>query len=385
MDYVKALEGLISIDNTAPPGRNYGQTIDYLTPLFREFGFETVRVDIPPEHAENQEGRVNLVAHRPQPGKPRLIFYAHIDVVPARGWDAFRPRVEGGKIYGRGSADMKGSIVGLLGALEQVKDEPLRYDTSVMITTDEEVSQASQLEYLKSWLEPVAGAYFFNLDASAGFAGIAGLGALQVVVRVKGKSVHSAMAHLGENAIEKSVPLLQALLDLKGRLGRKKSAVDVNPDTGLTKMIPRLNINMIEGGIKVNIIPDECRISVDRRLIPEENMEDAREELMAALGSVPDVEWETGSTFMIPTVPPCRAPLVDELAGIIRDVTGKTGKYGEMGSGDLAHIVAGWGGQVFSLGVIRADNRIHGIDEFVYLKDIEDLAEVIRRFLTAEG
>jgi acetylornithine deacetylase/succinyl-diaminopimelate desuccinylase-like protein len=69
---------------------------------------------------------------------------------------------------------------------------------------------------------------------------------------------------------------------------------------------------------------------------------------------------------------------------LIREVTGESGQFGEMGSGDLPHIVAGWGGKEFSLGVIRPDNNIHGKDEFAYQKDIEDLAQVISRFTSTE-
>lgn len=381
MDYVKVLKDLISIDTSVPPGRNYGKAIDYLEPLFKAVGFETGKVTIPARWADGNPKRVNLVAHRREAGKPRLIFYAHVDVVPAQGWEAFKPRVENGKIYGRGAADMKGGIAALLLGLEAVASQKLKYDTSVIITTDEEAGQASQLRYLARYLPPLAGAYVFNLDASFGYVGIAGLGALQMDIMVRGRSVHSAMSHLGENAVEKASLLTAALLKLKSRVAKRKSLIDVHPGTGLSKMVARLNVNMVKGGLKVNIVPDECLIAVDRRLIPEENIDDAREELVSALASVPDVSWEIARVFAIPTVPPCEDPIVDELSALVRQVTGESGKFGEMGSGDLPPVVAEWGGRQFSLGVIRADGNIHGRDEFVYQKDIEDLSLIISRFL----
>ncbi len=382
MDYIEVLKSLISIDSSVPPGRNSAGAIDFLVPLFEEVGFEASRVAIPRREAEGRTGRVNLICHRRQPGRPRLIFYAHIDVVPAQGWDAFKPRIEDGRIYGRGAADMKGGIAALLAGLEPLRGRPLRYDTSVMITTDEEYSQASQLRYLAPRLQPVSGSYFFNLDASFGYVGIASLGALHVDIRVKGRSVHSAMSHLGVNAVESAAPIMEALLALKSRVVQRKSRVLVHPETGLTRMQARLNINMIQGGLKVNIVPDQCIISVDRRLIPEESVGDARKELMETLESVKGVEWELDRLFTIPTVPPCEEPIVDELAGVIKDVTGSTGKFGEMGSGDLPHIVKEWGGSEFSLGVIRADSNIHGKDEFARLEDVANLGEIIRRFLS---
>ena len=280
---------------------------------------------------------------------------------------------------------MKGSIVALLLALELIKGEPLKYDMSVMITTDEESGQTSQLRYLAQYLQPVSGAYFFNLDSNSRYVSITSLGAIQMDVKVKGKSVHSAMSHLGENAVEKSILLSNALMDLKKRVVKKESAIPVHPETGITSMVPRLNINMIKGGLKSNIVPDECLITIDRRLIPEESVEQARKELLDTLSSVKDVVWEIEHEILAPPVPPCEDSLVDKLVIIVKEVTGQSGKYGMMGSGGLPQIVAEWGGKEFGLGVIRPECNIHGKEEFVYQKDIEDLAEIIAKFLRKDG
>ncbi len=382
MDYVRVLSDLISIDTSVPPGNNYGQVIDYLEPWFSKIGFKSEKIAIPPENAEGRPGRVNLLCHRRYKGQPRLIFYAHIDVVPAHGWPAFTPQIKDGRIYGRGAADMKGAIPALLGALEKCHNQPLKYDTSVMITTDEELSQASQLRYLSQFLQPLKGALVFDLDSNFQYVSIAGLGALQMEIRVKGKSVHSGLSNLGENAVEKAIPVMNSLMDLKNKVVQRKSKIPAHPDTGLDKMVARLNINMIRGGLKVNIVPDECVISIDRRLIPEENIDAARKEILDAISRVPDVRWEIASEFSIPCLTPVDNPVVDELASILKEVTGEGGKYGEMGSGDLANIVVNeWGGKEFGLGVIRPESNIHGNDEYVYQKDIEDLAEIIYRFL----
>jgi succinyl-diaminopimelate desuccinylase len=201
-------------------------------------------------------------------------------------------------------------------------------------------------------------------------------------IKVLGKSVHSGLSHLGVNAVEKAVPILEALLTLKAKVTNKQSSVPASPDTGLVFMVPRLNINMIQAGLKVNIIPDECVIQVDRRLIPEENLDTAEEEIRAALAGVPEVQWQAARLQGIPTVPPCRDKLVDELAAVLQRVAGQSGQFGEMGSGDLGPIAHfEWGAVEFGLGVIRTRSNIHGRDEFVFEKDIEDLAAVITEFI----
>jgi succinyl-diaminopimelate desuccinylase len=383
MDYLSVARDLIALNTTVPPGLNYEKAIDYLLPLFAEAGFSAQKIEIPVEHAEGRTGRFALIAHHKAPDKPHLIFYAHIDVVPAEGWNAFKPEVRDGRIYGRGAADMKGGLVALLLSLDSLKNAKLQYDVSVMVTTDEEYSQALQLRYLAKFVEPVAGSYVFSLDSSFGFVNIASLGLLQMNIVIKGKSVHSGLAHLGVNAVEKAIPLLDALLNLKKTVTARKSEIRVDRSTGLTHMEGRLNINMIHGGIKTNIVPDECHISIDRRLIPEEKLEDAERELMDTLKSVPGLEWEIEQVFRIPAVLPCHNESVEKLEKIIKDVTGKSGRFGEMGSGDLSAIVCNeWGGQDFGIGVIRTESNIHGKNEFAYLKDIEDLSIIISRFLT---
>ena len=381
MNYIDILQQLISINTTVPPGLNYEKAIDLLQPLFEKYNFETEKVVIPPEHAEGREGRVNLICHRHNPGKLRMIFYGHVDVVPAEGWDAFSPRVEDGKIFGRGAADMKGSIAGLLYGLDLIRGKTLKYDVSVMMTTDEENGQTSQLRYLKSYLEPVSNACFFNLDTNFGYVTITNLGAIRMDIRVRGKSVHSALSHLGENAVEKASLLVDALMELKAKIESRESTIPVDPETGITRMVPRLNINKINGGIKSNIVPDECLISIDRRLIPEENVTDARKEIQETLTSVPGVVWEIEDEFSVPPIPPVEDPMIDELDMIIKEITGNSGKYGMMGSGGLPQMVAEWGGITMGLGVIRPECNIHGKDEFVYQCDIEGLAKIIARFL----
>jgi acetylornithine deacetylase/succinyl-diaminopimelate desuccinylase-like protein len=120
-------------------------------------------------------------------------------------------------------------------------------------------------------------------------------------------------------------------------------------------------------------------------LIPEETLEDAKRELFDTLASVPGVTWQLERVYSIPSVPPANDPVIDQLARVIADTIGEGHKFGEMGSGDLSHIVAEWGCKTFGLGVIRPECNIHGKEEFVHLQDIEDVARILARFLSPEG
>ncbi|MBN1855832.1 MAG: M20/M25/M40 family metallo-hydrolase [Dehalococcoidia bacterium] len=354
-----------------------------LAPLFESAGVQTVPIDIPATSADGRDGRMVLVGHRRRLGRERLLVYSHIDVVPAQGWRAFEPRRSGGLIFGRGAADMKGAIASLLGALESVRDVPLEYDLSVLVTMDEETQQRSQLEYVTSALDPGTAPHVLSLDAGFGYVSIANLGVLQMDVMVRGESVHSGLSHLGKNAVEDANVLIGALLSLKERVVQRRSSIKTHPDTGLSFMEPRLNVNRVEGGLARNIVPDSCVFSIDRRLLPDERIEDARSEIMETLGGVSAVNWEILRESVIEPVPPCNDPEASVLADTICSVTGESGLYGEMISGDLPGAATRlWRGSVFGAGLIRPESRIHGIDEFVSERDMNQLTEVLGRFLT---
>jgi acetylornithine deacetylase/succinyl-diaminopimelate desuccinylase-like protein len=188
MDYVQTLKDLVSMDTTVPPGKNYEKIMDYLAPLFKGIGCDVQKIALPKEACHGAEGRFNLFVHRRSPGKPRLILYTHADVVPVAGWDGFNPKIENGKFYGRGAGDDKGNIVAMLMALERLKSETLKYDTTCIVSVDEEVghADADEIRHIRQYLEPVKDAYFLALDSNFGVVGVATLGLLTMEITSTG-------------------------------------------------------------------------------------------------------------------------------------------------------------------------------------------------------
>ncbi len=385
MDHVDVLCRLIEFDTSAADATGCRKAMGYLEAVFSEVGCVVTRVEIPPDAADGLEGRMALVCHRRGSSGERVLMYCHIDVVPAQGWDAFCPRREAGNVFGRGAADMKGAIATLVAALWRVRGRQLPYDVSVLVTMDEETHQMSQLRYLTPYLDADRHPHVVSLDNAFGYVTVANLGVLQLDVVVRGLSVHSGLSHLGCNAVEGATRLVSALLPLKEEVVRRRSTVATHPDTGLSVMEPRLNVNWIEGGLARNIVPDLCRFSVDRRLLPEEMIERAREEILTTLQNVSGVIWQVAREYVIPPVPRCSDALADVMAEIIRDVTGSTGLYGAMMSGELPGAACGpWGGESFGVGLIRPESNIHGVDEHVSVADMDRLTEVLARFLSGD-
>ena len=385
MKHLDVLCRLIEFDTSGIDGQGCREAFAYLEPLLTAAGCETVLLRIPPDEADGLPGRMALVGHRRNRARPRLLIYGHVDVVPVAGWDGFTPRRERGLIYGRGAADMKGALAALLGALWQVRCVELTYDATILITMDEETHQMSQLRYLTRYVDPGTCPHVLSLDAGFGYVSIANLGLLQVDVRVHGIATHSGLAHLGRNAVEGAVSLMSSLTELKHAVVQRRSQVRAHPDTGLEFMHARLNLNRIEGGIARNVVPDCCEFSVDRRLLPGEDVDAARDEIRSAMLRVTGVEWEITREFAIPSVQPCDDPQSLVLAGVIDSVVATSGLYGDMLSGELPAAASNyWGGSAFATGLIRPDCGIHGMNEFVSEKDLDQLVEVLARFLTGD-
>ena len=154
---VSTLRRMIQVNTSNPPGLNYDKLADVTEPILKSFGFKTERVVMPLENIlitklPLKGERVNLVAKK-ETGLPAVTAYAHMDVVPAEGkWthDPFSGGESGGKIWGRGSLDMKGEAACLLTALKVMNDLNIKsvFDINVVFCTDEEIGMYPGVYYL---------------------------------------------------------------------------------------------------------------------------------------------------------------------------------------------------------------------------------------------
>ncbi len=289
---VERLGKIIAIDNCVPPGDNYDKVLDLVEPEFQRFGFTTTRVVIPPEKVAQiplplTGDRVNLVA-RLNNGKPPLSVYAHMDTVPIEeGWDfdPFGCEIKDGRIYGRGVADMKGAIASVLTALEVMQSEGLEpaWDLNILLCTDEEIGVYPGLYHLA--LEGYATAPMLCLEGGQDPVLRRGSnGSLDVSITVKGKSCHSGANYLGVNALEESVPIMIELLALKQKVEERRSALPLAPAPGAPPNLrPMFNLDIINSGVKSNIVPAICTLVINRRFIPEENVADVQAEIQEAV------------------------------------------------------------------------------------------------------
>jgi len=290
------LKNIISFRTVAPPGDCYQEIVEWLEPIFRDMGFETTKMKMPAEvfaakccDSRLVGDRYNLRADLSVGAEKTLVIYAHLDVVPAEGeWDTdpFCAVQKNGRVYGRGVSDCKGSVAALVAALKALlsKEKP-KYNLSILLTTDEEVGGYSGLCYLTD-LGQVKGDLMLCMDGFSDDVGIGSNGIITWDVMVKGRSAHSGSSFLGVNAVERSILVMERLMDLKKVVQARRSRLPASSpvkSVGIENLMPILNITMVNGGVKENIVPDRCVLRGDRRVIPEERMEEAMEEIERAL------------------------------------------------------------------------------------------------------
>jgi succinyl-diaminopimelate desuccinylase len=389
---VDVLQRIIAVDTSVPPGENYGKLIDVLEPEFNRFGFETRRVVVPEDkvreiRAQLSGDRPNLVASL-ENGKPKVSLYAHMDVVPVDdSWtfDPFGGVVEDGRVYGRGTVDDKGPMACVLGAVKVLSDLGIEpgFDISCLFCTDEEVGHYPGARYLAEqgyfsdhiiWMDLGAVDPVFIHGAA---------GTLSVDVTAVGKSCHSGMNFLGVNAIEELIPILNELMTLKRTVEQRESRIPAfpNPQNPSDAMTPMFNLAIVNGGTKDNIVPAECRLTINRRYIDEEPLEEVVSEIRAAvekgraqtklLDLQLDVRPEYGPVAFDP-----HTPALDKWMRAIKAARGHDQLIfgGIGGSTDLGFVLDALKPtkpSVLTAGVARAsDLRAHAADEFAYIEDL---------------
>ena len=269
MDAVtRLLADLVAIPSVNPMGRplsgpgflETGMT-EYLLGWFADLGVPCERQVIAP-------GRENLIArHTPAGAKRTLLFDAHQDTVPTDGMtiDPFRPKIEGGRLHGRGACDIKGGMAAMLTAFARLVREKPEGSAAVIMacTVDEEFTHKGSSRLAATPLGADLG-----IVAEPTMLQVVNChkGAVRWKIRTNGIACHSSTPRLGLNAIYRMAPIIAALEDHAEEL----AAGPGHPVLG----VPSLSVGRIDGGQSVNVVPDWCEIEVDRRVIPGENPSD---------------------------------------------------------------------------------------------------------------
>ena len=376
MDAVtRLLAELVAIPSVNPMGRplaGYGYLeqgmTEFLVRWFTELG-------VPCERQRISEGRENLIARYVPPGaKQTLLFDAHQDTVPTDGMivEPFGSVIESGKLFGRGSCDVKGGMAAMLTAFARlVREQPSGSAAVIMAcTVDEEFTHQGSSRLAAT-----------NLGADLGIVAEPTMlqvvnchkGAVRWKVRTKGVACHSSTPHLGRNAIYEMAPILTALQAHADELASSTP----HPVLGA----PSLSVGRIEGGQSVNVVPDWCEVEIDRRVIPGEQAADCIQRVRSFFNDL-SLDPE-GVEFLPPWVQmpalsgelPGTTPAAQSICKVVQKVTGRTARIegvpygtdaGPLAQGGLPCLVIGPGDIA----------QAHTKDEWIELDQVRMAADV---------
>lgn len=271
------LAELVRTPSDNPPG-DCAPHAERTFALLQALGIKPKRHAVPPEavRAAGLVSCTNLVAReRFGEGGPVIALNAHGDVVaPGAGWtvDPYGAEVRDGVMYGRGVAVSKSDFATYAWALLALRKAgtPLHGAVELHFTYDEETGG----EIGPAWLLS-RGISRPDYVMSAGFSHgvtIAHNGCLHLEVTVTGRSGHAAQPETGIDALEAATGVLAGLYAFRATLAERRSQTE-----GIGH--PTLVVGLISGGINTNVVPDEVRFRLDRRILPEEDPEDAEREL----------------------------------------------------------------------------------------------------------
>ena len=342
---------------------------------------------------ENVCDRVRFIGKKERPNvyaeinngcNTTLGFCCHYDVVPpGEGWktDPWKLTIKKGRAFGRGVADDKGNIASLISALEQIKRA--KYNVKVLVTPDEEIGGRIGLEYLlRKHLSTVKANCYYVLDSSPEYISVGCSGVMAGRIVVKGRGGHAGYDFLCDNPLWKLDKVIAVLKGYRRIRERKVSSLRAykGPKRNL---YGRFNITVIRAGCKFNVIPNSVEIMFDARLLPEEKLNPAENELKKYLESHMKVDYElkieTGAEGY------CLRARHMKYAELLKDAVRRaTGRrlefYGEFGRADSSYF-ARFNIPSVGYGILRREYNIHAANEFVRIEDLTALERVLIKLL----
>ena len=321
-------KALISVPTADPPGENYEDCARIMVDYLKDMGAQVDVLEVPPQDLPLNP-KTGQPLHRPNvvakikgaPKGPVLHYNGHYDVVPASaGWtsDPYKPTVKEGRLYGRGSVDMKGPIAAMLVATKALISEgvSLGGTLSFSFVPDEENDGTAGTKFLLEQKgldadycivgEPSGKMTLFNGHR----------GCLWLEIETSGRAAHGSAPWTGINAFEKMVQVVNQIeRKIKPKLHAGKGSRD-KPGT-IT-----VGGKVITGEVP-NTVPQTCTMTIDRRLAPGESIEAVKSgfsEILTALAKE-DAEFKA-EMRVLSGYDPCITPLTSELVRTVSNALG---------------------------------------------------------------
>jgi succinyl-diaminopimelate desuccinylase len=321
--------------------------------------------DIEVRHVDHNGLPVLVAEAGPDPGvdAPCVVFHGHLDVVPGRP-EQFEPRLDGDRLIGRGSYDMKGALAAMMCALKDVGQQD-RVRVRLVCVPDEESEELDERSTDAVVKQGLGGDFAITGEPTDMHIGVEAKGVLAMRIEVHGRAAHSSTPWLGDNAVLKAIDAFRSIESLP--FARESSQMFDRPS---------INLGRIEGGQALNMVPDGCTMAVDIRYLPGQSPEEILEEVRGVEGV------EVTRTFLWPPVTVSRTdPYVCALKeAVARSTRGEVMSVGRDGASDAASFIEA-GIPAVEFGPVGAGH--HGPDEWVSVSSLARYRRALADFIRA--
>ena len=359
---------------------------DFEADAARVFGEQLGRAGIAYRIVESAPKRANVLATLCSDMKGGILFNGHLDVVPTGDetkWSVppFSGEIRDGRVIGRGTTDMKGAVSAFALAMKVIKNAeiPLRKGVYLHAVADEECGGRFGTGWLaqNGYLPDVDMGIVGECSTYKGEVGIvrACTGVTQIGLTSKGKAAHASRPYEGNNAV---INMCRVLVAIQDTFELDKTVID--------DLLPLSTIapgTVINGGIKVNIIPDLCKAEMDLRVVPGMTKENVKAQLDGIIATVKALHPEVDVTCEFgvwdpATLVAANAPVIEAASRAVERALGYVPKHMKRpGTTDARFLnAAGIPAPVaFGPGDVLIGN-MHNIDENIGVQDLIDWSKI---------
>lgn len=353
---VNLAKKLIKFKTVRDNPRDLCKCADFIADFFSEPPFIIRRY--------SKGGKPSVVITYRKTKTPKVLLSGHFDVVAAKE-EQFSPAVRGGKLHGRGAADMKGSVAVMMALFKELAKAKRPPSLGLMLTGDEEVGGEGGVGHLlaeKGYSSDLA----VIPDSGRRDRQIitAQKGLLHLRIVATGKAAHGSRPWLGENAIDK---LIGAYSELKKLFPHQATAED--------SWYPTLNLGKIEGGDAPNKVPDKAEMWVDIRLTEREDREEIIEKVRKKFAGLKVEILAEGAVCHVPV----DNPYIKGFVRVMSEVYGGKAIFERSCGASDARFFAEKG--IPAVLLAPTCSHKHGKEEWVSVKSLGKLYEVLRRFI----
>lgn len=365
-DVIELTQKLIAFNTINPPG-NENEVSKFIGDLLEKNDFNVALFPF-------EENRLHVIAEKGcENDKVPIVFTGHFDTVPlgAKPWsvDPFKGEIKKGKLYGRGTSDMKGGVAAMIvAAIQSFECATPEKGVRLVLTAGEELGCQGAKQLVATYPDMGNACGIIVGEPTANIPAIGHKGGLYLNLKASGKTAHSSMPHLGDNAVYKVAKAITKIEQFR---------FNVEEDDLLG--FSTINVGQVSGGLNINSVPDAAGFTIDARTTTKVKHDKLLDELKAMLGDEIDIEVLVDLVAVSSNEDSAFVKRVYEACGVTKETDGYPKSLPYLTDGSVLQNSYG-GVPTVILGPGQPE-MAHQTDEFCYTDKLKEAVELYKNII----